>query len=98
MQVPNGMTLLSKLYGTVLIPDAAAGTVWKLNVYTGASDIVFDDPLLKPIQNATPSFGINGIHVVEEPKHSSSLTLYFANTNHGYLGTVPITCETGRRT
>jgi sugar lactone lactonase YvrE len=93
---PNGMTTLSKKDSTLLIADSAAGVVWKLNICSGAYEIVFDDPLLKPIATKFPSFGVNGLKIASKP--NSKFTLYFSNTNHGYLGTVPISLETGKPT
>jgi hypothetical protein len=93
-QVPNGMTLLSKEEGIILIADSA-GAIWKVDVYKGTYEIFFDDPLLKPIPTSFPSFGVNGIRIVDGPTSTSNLTLYFTNTNHGYLGTIPISPETG---
>ncbi|RFU29294.1 hypothetical protein B7463_g7025, partial [Scytalidium lignicola] len=98
--VPNGMTTLSKIDNTILIADTGAGAVWKVNVHTGAHQIVFDHPYLKPISTAHPPFGVNGIHIIEKQtsKSKSIPTLYFSNTDRGYLGTVPISLETGKPT
>ncbi|KAH8895612.1 NHL repeat-containing protein [Thozetella sp. PMI_491] len=84
--VPNGMTLLSKKDGTILVSDSKYGLIWRVNIYTGASEVVLDDPKLKPVQNATVMFGVNGIHIVDS-------FLYFANTNQGLISKYPISRE-----
>lgn len=89
-QVPNGLTTLNKDEGIVLMSDSAAGVVWSINVNTGEYQVAIDDPLLKPVPKKFPSFGVNGIHVVDS-------LLYFANTNQGLVGTVPIGSD-GRAT
>ncbi|KAI9708500.1 MAG: hypothetical protein M1820_003961 [Bogoriella megaspora] len=86
--VLNGMTLLSKEEGTILMADAVAGLIWKLNVNTAAYEVAIDDPILKPIPTARPPFGVNGIHIVDS-------LLYFSNTNHGLVAKVPISSDGG---
>ena len=81
--LPNGMALLSKDEGTILIADSTLGFIWRVDVRTGASAVVFDDPLLKPNATAHPPFGVNGVHVVDS-------ILYFTNTNHGLIAKLPI--------
>lgn len=82
----NGMGLLSRGEGTILMADSLLGLVWKLNVYTGAYEIVFDHPVLKPVKGANVEFGVNGVHVVDS-------VLYFTNTDQGILGKVPISTD-----
>ncbi|RFU24819.1 hypothetical protein B7463_g11521, partial [Scytalidium lignicola] len=98
--VPNGVTTLSKEYGTILIADAEGGVIWKVNVHTGEHEIVIDNDYLKPDQAIQPPFGVNGIHIIEKQtsKSKSIPTLYFSNTDRGYLGTIPISLETGKAT
>lgn len=95
----NGMTLLSRRDGTLLLADSPAGIVYRLNVRTGAYEIVFDDPLLKPIPGSRPEFGVNGLRIVPNPnpkskdpdsKPTEDALLYFTSTNRGLLATVPI--------
>ena len=81
--VPNGMALLSKDEGTILTADSTRGLIWRTNIYTGASEIVFDNALLKPIAKDHPAFGVDGVRVVDS-------TLYFTNTNYGLIAKVPI--------
>ena len=83
---PNGMTALSKEDGTMLLADSTLGLVWRVNIHTGAHEVVFSDPKLQPISNDHPPFGVNGVHVVGSD-------LYFSNTNHGLICKVPISCE-----
>jgi hypothetical protein len=82
----NGMVLLSRGEGTILMADSALGVVWKLNFYTGAYEIVFDHPVLKPVKGAAVEFGVNGVHVVDS-------VLYFTNTDLGLLGKVHISTD-----
>lgn len=99
-KVPNGVTTLSKQAGTILVADTEAGVIWKVNVNTGAHEIVLDDPLFKPNETAHPPFGVNGIKIYEKQnsKSQSIPTLYCSNTDFGYLGTIPISLETGKAT
>lgn len=60
--------------------------VWKLNVYTGAYEIVFDHPVLKPVKGAAVEFGVNGVHLVDS-------VLCFTNTDQSILGKVPISTD-----
>ena len=77
------MCLLDKKERMILMADSPAGVVYKLNVRTGEYEVVFDVLELKPVESARPASGINGVHVVDG-------VLYFASTNQGLLGSVPI--------
>ncbi|KAL9097001.1 MAG: hypothetical protein Q9165_000965 [Trypethelium subeluteriae] len=88
--VPNGMTLLSKDEGTVLTADSTRGLIWRINVHTGISEVVFDDPTLKAIASADPPFGVNGVHAVDS-------VLYFTSYNQALIAKLPISRE-GRPT
>ena len=79
----NGLTLLSKEEGTILIADSIAGVVWRVNVHTGKYYIAIDHPALKPIPTAHPAFGVNGLKVVGSD-------LFFSSTNQGLFGKFPI--------
>lgn len=81
--VLNGMTLLSKTEGTILMADSTKGLVWRLNVRSGDYATTINDTLLKPNASATPPFGVNGVHVINS-------VLYFSNTNYGIIGKFPI--------
>lgn len=82
----NGMCLLEKEEGTVLMADIRAGVIYRLNARTLEYAVILDDPLLKPVQGATPIAGVNGIHVVDG-------WLYFSNSNQGILARVPIASD-----
>ncbi|KAJ9603083.1 hypothetical protein H2200_012378 [Cladophialophora chaetospira] len=86
VDVGNGLTLLSKQDGTILIADSEGGLVWILNVHTGEYSIAIDHPFLKPIPSAHPPFGVNGLKVIGSD-------LYFSNTNKGLLGKFPISLK-----
>ena len=82
----NGMVTVCKDQGILLLADSEAGLIWRLNVNTLAYEVVLDDALLKPNATAHPPFGVNGVRI-------SGSTLYFSNTNYGYLATVPISSD-----
>ncbi|CAG8981932.1 hypothetical protein HYALB_00013890, partial [Hymenoscyphus albidus] len=80
----NGITTLPTAPHILLAADSAAGTVWRINLQTGNSTIIFSDPLFKPV-NATPgsNLGINGLQAAGQ-------FLYFTNSAQGLFGRVPI--------
>ena len=80
----NGMTVLDKESGLLLIADSEAGVVWRLNVYTKEVTQIIDDPLMKA--TSVPSLGINGVKV-------RSGYLYFTNSNQALLARVPINTD-----
>ena len=82
----NGLTLLNEEHETVLISDAGAGVVLRVNVGTGQHEVIIDDPLMKPKPGAYPVLGINGIHL-----HDGSL--YFTNTFEKTFNRVSINAD-----
>lgn len=44
----DGMAVLNSENGLLLVGDAGAGVVSRLNVHTGETAIVIDDPNMKP--------------------------------------------------
>ena len=78
----NGMALLSKDKGLVLVADSIAGAVWRLNVLTGEVRRIIDIPALHA---PSPDFplGVNGIKVRDG-------TLYFTNSGASALYRLPI--------
>ncbi|KAF4548082.1 Hypothetical protein D9617_32g092020 [Elsinoe fawcettii] len=86
----NGMTLLSRHHGTLLLSDSQRGVIYRLSTLTGAHEIVIDDPFLKG-PPTFPGFGVNGIRV-------SGNYLYIANVGFGRIARAPISLETGRLT
>ena len=85
----NGMTLLSSSQGLVLIADAVAGNVLKLNVNTGAYSVAISDPSMVPPPGSV--LGIDGIKV-----HGNSL--YFTNAGAETFNSIPISLTTGAAT
>ncbi|KAL8669688.1 MAG: hypothetical protein Q9168_005730 [Polycauliona sp. 1 TL-2023] len=77
----NGMAVLNAKTGLLLIGDAGAGVVYRLNVNTGVKTVVIDDPSMKP-PAGTP-VGIDGLQV-----HKN--TLYFSNANGGTFNKIPL--------
>lgn len=95
-KVPNGLGVLptgrkGKGESNLLLSaDSAGGVVYLIDVVHKSYHVVFDDPLLKPNATARPAFGVNGVHVVPGDAKADTSTLYFTNTNFGYLGAVTI--------
>ena len=87
----NGMSRLSEGDSAhLLISDSSEGVVYKLNVYTGAYEVVIRDPSVDTRPDGL-GVGINGIHVYG---HS----LYFTNLDIGTFATIPICLDTGLAT
>jgi hypothetical protein len=102
-KTPNGLTVVPPFghrqntgESTLLLSaDSAGGVVHLIDVANRSYKIVLDDPLLKPNATARPPFGVNGIHVVPGGAGLDTSTLYFANTNFGYFGSVLISNRDG---
>ena len=77
----NGMAVLNKSKGLVVVGDAGAGVVFTLDVRTGRYSKTIDDPTMKP----TDSFpiGINGVKV-------RGGYLYYATTAQELFSRIPI--------
>ena len=82
----NGVTLLDKSKGLILIADSGLGVVWRLDVYSGEIVKVIDDPLMKPKAGSVPPLGINGLHIFKG-------TLYFSNLNFETFNQVAIKAD-----
>ena len=90
-QLLNGMSRLSDSdRAHVLLADSMAGVVYRLNVHTGAYEIVIRDPSMDPQLDGL-GLGINGIHV-----HGESL--YFTNLDLSTFAKIPICLDTGLAT
>ncbi|OAL25856.1 hypothetical protein AYO20_10318 [Fonsecaea nubica] len=95
-KVPNGLGVLptgrkGRGESTLLLSaDSGGGVVHLIDVVNKSYSVVFDHPLLKPNATARPPFGVNGVHVVPGDADADTSTLYFTNTNFGYLGAVTI--------
>jgi hypothetical protein len=84
----NGMSRLSADDSTnLLLADSAAGAVIKLNVHTGAHEIVIRDPSMAPRPDGL-GIGVNGIHV-------AGTTLYYTSLDAGIFSAIPVCPETG---
>ena len=77
----NGMAVLSKRDRTLLVGDAGAGVIYRLNTKTGETAIVMDDPLMKPPTGAP--VGLDGVQIRD--KH-----LYYSNAPIGLLVRTPL--------
>ena len=81
----NGMTKINKSDDFVLIADTVLGGVWRLNVRTGVSSLVIQDPSMKG-PAGKPSFqgfGINGLKVFDS-------TLYYTNSGAQKMFKMPV--------
>jgi hypothetical protein len=79
----NGLTVLNKAAGTVLVGDAGAGVVYRVDTNSGQYQQVLSDPLMTPAGPPFPQLGINGIHIC-------SNFVYWANTFQGVFARIPI--------
>jgi len=57
----NGMAVLNKAKGLLVVGDGGAGSVFTLNVGTGMYSKTIDDPTMKP--TASLQLGINGVKI-----------------------------------
>lgn len=80
----NGMAVLNSSAGFLLVGDAGAGIVYRLNVHTGAIAVVMDDPLMKPPSGGP--VGIDGLQI----RHSQ---LYWTNAGQGLLIKTPLSAD-----
>lgn len=80
----NGMATLNAATGLLLIGDAGAGVVYRLNVNTGATAVVIDDPTMKPPAGAP--VGIDGVQIRNN-------VLYFTNAPIGNFVRIPLRAD-----
>ncbi|KAJ7286280.1 hypothetical protein C8J57DRAFT_1287232 [Mycena rebaudengoi] len=82
--VLNGLTKLPGRSDLLLASESVAGSVWEINIHTGASRIAIQDASMTPGAAQGPIIlGINGLHV-----HDNSL--FFANSARGTFSRVPL--------
>ena len=77
----NGLTLLDREAGLILIADSGAGAVLRLNVRTGEIRKVLEDPLMAP--TSIPGNGVNGIKIRDG-------ALFWTNNNAQTFNRIPI--------
>ena len=80
----NGLITLNPT--TLLASDSTLGVVWAIDITTGASRVVIQDPLMAPTAEL-PKLGINGLRLF------SNSTLYFANSAQAILATISINSD-----
>ncbi|KAK9549833.1 hypothetical protein V6Z79_007721 [Aspergillus fumigatus] len=80
-QLVNGATTLNE--DAILVSDSSNGWVYKVDVRTGAYDVIVDDPLMKKNSGAEGKAGVNGIKVFGG-------YLYWTNTDAGLLARIKI--------
>lgn len=78
------MAVLNAEDGLLLVGDAGAGVVYRLNVHNGAIAVVIDDPTMKP-PTGRP-VGIDGIQIRDN-------TLYFTNAPKGLFVGIPLKAD-----
>ncbi|KAF2129199.1 hypothetical protein P153DRAFT_366632 [Dothidotthia symphoricarpi CBS 119687] len=87
----NGLIRLADNDTTnVLISDSSAGTITRLNVETGAYEVVIEDERFLPTSSGI-GVGLDGIRMFEDQ-------LYFTSLDQGFFGSVPISLSTGTAT
>ena len=79
-QTFNGLTALSS--SLILVADSAVGSIYSVNINTGAYKVTIQDAKFQP--SSQFPLGVNGIHY----KNS---VLYYTNSAQGTFGKVPIT-------
>ncbi|KAL9024318.1 MAG: hypothetical protein Q9196_006605, partial [Gyalolechia fulgens] len=80
----NGAVTLNSNNGDILLADSVGGELWKVNVRTAAvTNVIPDEPLLKPIPGSALELGINGVRIRDG-------VLYFTNTNLEILNRVAL--------
>ncbi|KAH2917200.1 hypothetical protein KXV92_007011 [Aspergillus fumigatus] len=77
----NGATTLNE--DAILVSDSSSGWVYKVDVRTGAYDVIVDDPLMMKNSGAEGKAGVNGIKVFGG-------YLYWTNTDAGLLARIKI--------
>jgi hypothetical protein len=90
---PNGMTVIDKRSGTLLIGDSWNGTVYRLDPDTGDYEVVLEDETMKPPTGE--NLGLNGIHTVTIGHETF---LYYTNSLKETLSRVRIDSVSGRAT
>lgn len=88
-QFLNGMTTLNEKTGAILIADSLAGCVYRLNVKTGAYEVVLEHESMK----ASKAIGLNGIRTVTI---DTQTFLYYTNSKTTTVNRVAIDPVSGR--
>ncbi|KAI1302462.1 hypothetical protein F5Y03DRAFT_361596 [Xylaria venustula] len=78
----DGLTTLSQDANTILAADINLGVVWRIDISTGESSIIIDDPLMKP-GTVSNVIGIDGIKI-------DAGDLIFTNPGQNIIGKIPI--------
>ncbi|KAL4872325.1 hypothetical protein BDV12DRAFT_210840 [Aspergillus spectabilis] len=87
----NGLTILNKHTGALLIGDSWKGVVYRLDPATGDYKVIHEDETMKP--PAGTNLGLNGIHTVTIGKETF---LYYTNSLKETLSRVQINSISGR--
>ncbi|KAJ7204291.1 hypothetical protein C8J57DRAFT_1485434 [Mycena rebaudengoi] len=73
----NGLAIIPGRPDLILSAESVAGSVWEINIHTGASRIVIQDASMAPgTDERAVVVGINGLHVYGN-------ALYFTNSGRG---------------
>lgn len=81
----DGLTTWSP--DVVLAGDASIGAVFALDVLTGSSSLVIQDPSMEPVPGAAKQLGINGLKVLRDREGAY---LYYTNTDTETFQRMPV--------
>lgn len=86
----NGLAAHPRNPSLLLAADSAQGALWRINLATGAHDIVFSSPLFTPTDTA--DLGINGLRAAAAPRRGGrgEGEVYFTNSAQGLFGKVAV--------
>ncbi|KZP21480.1 hypothetical protein FIBSPDRAFT_953744 [Athelia psychrophila] len=79
----NGATSLNENGSAILVADAGAGVVYRVDTETGNYTVVLDDPTMKIAANATLQVGVNGLHIRGD-------YLYYTSSTQGLFARIAI--------
>ena len=82
----NGIALLSKEKGLILVADSTGGVIWRLNVFSGEVLRILDIPATHAPPSSVLPLGVNGLKI-------RNGTLYFTNSAANTLYRLPINAD-----
>ncbi|KAF7326314.1 hypothetical protein MKEN_00484800 [Mycena kentingensis (nom. inval.)] len=83
----NGLSRVPGLPDVVLLADSVAGSVYEINMRTGATRVLIQDALLEPV-GPVPATGINGLHVDPHAQFA-----YAINSAQGTFLRIPLAVQ-----
>ena len=82
----NGMAALNGFSGTILVADTMNGSLYKVDVSTGANSVAIQNDAFARNPGTAQSFGINGVRM-------TGGNVYYTNSAKGTFGRVPVNGE-----